>query len=549
MIEKLQRLTTPWRAALILVALVLSVPVLVVISSVTQPFSEAWQHLASTVLPDYIYNSLLLTFGVGLGTFLLGTSTAWLIATCDFPGRKIFEWALLLPMAMPAYIIAYTYTGLLDAGGPVQVGLREAFSWQYGDYWFPEIRSLGGAMCMLALVLYPYVYLMARASFVEQSRTLLEVSRTLGAGPWQSFLRVALPMARPAIVAGTSLAMMEALADYGTVQYFGISTFTTGIFRTWFGLGELQVAVQLASFLMLFVFALIVLERWSRRSQRFHLSSDVKRPASRRHLPRYSRWSATLCCLLPVMFGFVIPAAQLTWWSTQSLSIMWSLDFLFLARNTFGLALGAAALCLCLAIILGYGQRILGDPFSKTMARVASMGYAVPGTVIAVGVLLPLAWLDEQIDSFLFERFDWSVGLIFSGTVVAMLFAYAVRFMSLSLQAVEAGLSKIQPSLDDASRSLGHTPRQTLWKIHIPMLRVSLLTGLLLVFVDVLKELPATLILRPFNFNTLAVKAYELASDERLIDAAVPALMIVVIGLVPVILLIRTMQQAFAETR
>ncbi|MEH6590533.1 MAG: iron ABC transporter permease [Halioglobus sp.] len=529
-----------WRASLILVAAIISIPVLVVVASLLQPFSEVWLHLRETVLQDYVSNSLLLMLGVGLGTFTLGVSGAWLTAMCQFPGRRIFDWALLLPMAMPAYIIAYTYTGLLDFTGPIQTTIRDTWDLRYGDYWFPEIRSLGGAVCMLSLVLYPYVYLMTRVAFMEQSTAVLEASRSLGKGPWKTLFQVALPLARPAIVAGVSLALMETLADYGTVDYFGVSTFTTGIFRTWYGLGELRAAAQLSSMLLLFVFALVIMERWSRQRMRFHHNSAQARP---RRIT-LSGWRGLLCLgvvLTPVLLGFVLPAVQLAIWAASRWQDSLDAAFGSLVLNSFLLAAAASICCLLIALLLAYGKRLYPGKAEVSAVRVAGMGYAVPGTVIAVGVLIPFAWFDNQLDALMRHLFDYSSGLLLSGTVIALLFAYVVRFLSVSLQSVESGLTKIRPSIDESARSLGQPPMGVLRRIHLPILKGSVLTALLLVFVDVLKELPTTLILRPFNFNTLAVRTYELASDERLADAATPALAIVLIGLLPVIAMTRTM--------
>jgi len=532
--------TRLWRGGLVVVALVFAAPVLVVAASLVQPYGDVWQHLRETVLTDYIVNSLLLMLGVGCGTFLLGVSAAWLTAMCEFPGRRFFDWALLLPMAMPAYIIAYTYTGMLDYAGPVQTALRDAFDWNRGDYWFPQIRSLGGAICMLSLVLYPYVYLLVRLAFREQSTAVLEASRSLGRGPWRTLFTVALPMARPAVAAGISLALMETLADFGTVEYFGVSTFTTGIFRTWYGLGELTAAAQLASFLLLFVLALFGLERLSRANMRFHHTAARERP---RRIA-LGGWRAMACFSVAgtiLLAGFLLPAARLALWVATEWRGVLTLDFLALAGNSFLLA-AMASLCAVLAsLFLAYGKRLHPGPLESGAVRIATMGYAVPGTVIAVGVLIPAAWLDNRIDAWMLARFDISTGLLLSGTLAALVFAYVVRFLTVSLQSVEAGLARIRPSLDESARSLGSGPGAVLRRLHLPMLRGSLLTALLLVFVDVLKELPTTLILRPFNFNTLAVRTYELASDERLADAAAPALAIVLIGIIPVILLTRRM--------
>lgn len=534
-----RRVSHTWRALLLLTAAIIAVPVLVIVASLLQGYSPVWEHLLDTVLRDYVVNSLLLMLGVGLGTLLLGVTGAWLTAMCEFPGRRVFSWALLLPMAIPAYIIAYTYTGMLDYSGPVQSALRAQFGWGYGDYYFPAIRSLGGAVCMLSLVLYPYVYLLVRVAFSEQSTAVLEASRSLGKGPWATLFLVALPMARPALVAGTSLALMEALADYGTVDYFGVSAFTTGIFRTWYGLGELQTAAQLAAFLLLFVFALFLLEQSSRRRMRFHHGS-ARRQVHRLPLTGWRGWLAFAVALSILTAGFLLPALQLGSWAAARLADTDMAAFFTLVGSSFSLAAMASAVCLLIALLLGYGKRLHPGHLEQQAARVASMGYAVPGTVIAVGVLIPFAWLDNRVDSFMREHFDMSTGLLLSGTLAALVFAYVVRFLSVSLQTVDAGLARIRPSLDESARSLGHGPLSVLRRIHLPMLRGSLATALLLVFVDVLKELPTTLILRPFNFSTLAVRAHELASDERLADAALPALAIVLIGLLPVILMTRT---------
>lgn len=531
---------SPWSGGVLLVALLAALPVLVLVGYLFVPSGEVWAHLADTVLADYLLNSLWLMLGSGAGVLMIGVPAAWLTSMYRFPGRRLFEWALLLPMAIPAYIIAYTYTGLLDYAGPLQSLLRDLFGWGYGDYWFPQVRSLGGAITMLSLVLYPYVYLLCRAAFLEQSAAMLESGRTLGMGPWRTFGLVSLPMARPAIVAGLSLALMETLADYGTVQYFGVDTFTTGIFRTWFGLGESAVAAQLAALLLGFVFALIVLERWSRRQVRYHAPTQRPQAPPRQRLTGWTAGLAMLACLVPVGAGFLVPAGQLLYWSLTTAEAGLDSGFIELTLNSLSLALTSALVAVALALFLSYGKRLHPTRRIVAAVRLAGMGYAIPGTVIAIGVMLPFAWFDNQLDSWMRGRFGISTGLLLSGTLVALVFAYTVRFLSVSLQAVEAGLGKVKPSLDDAGRSLGLRPAGVLARIHLPLLKGTLLTALLLVFVDVLKELPTTLILRPFNFNTLAVRAYEMASDERLADAGLPALMIVAVGVLPVILLSRS---------
>lgn len=530
----------PWQAGVLLTTLVLAVPLLTVMSVAFFPASDVWQHLQDTVLKDYVLNSLGLAAGVSLGTLVLGVSTAWVTSVYEFPGRRCFAWALLLPMAIPAYIIAYTYTGMFDFAGPVQTWLRNRLGWSYGEYWFPEIRSLGGAITMLSLVLYPYVYMLARAAFLNQSVCVLEVSRTLGCGPWQSFFQVALPLARPAVVAGVALAVMETLADYGTVKYFGISTLTTGIFRTWFGLGDHIAATRLATLLMGFIFMLLALEHRSRRQARYHHTSTRYKSLPHHHLRGLPASLAFVTCFLPLFAGFLLPCSQLLLWGIRTAHMMVDTSFVVLTVNSLMLASSAAIISLMVALFLAYGRRLRGTYLVNSAVRFAAMGYAIPGTVLAVGVVIPFAWLDNSIDAWLREYLGISSGLLLSGTLFALLFAYTVRFLALALQTIEAGLGNIRPSMDESARSLGRGPMEVLVRVHIPVMRGSLLTALLLVFVDVLKELPATLVLRPFNFNTLAVRAFELASDERLADSSTAALAIVLVGIVPVILLSRS---------
>lgn len=522
-----------------MIAGLFSIPILTIVASLFTPFGDIWTHLYDTVLPDYIYNTVLLVLGVSVGVLSIGVTTAWLVARYRFPGRALFAWALLLPLAMPAYIIAYTWTGVLDYAGPLQSGLRDAFGWQQQDYWFPEIRSLGGAICMLSLVLYPYVYMLARVAFAELPPAAYEAARSLGIGSFRRFTRVALPLARPAIVTGLSLALMETVADYGTVQYFGVSTFTTGIFRVWFGMGDNTVAMQLSALLLTIVLTLILLERWSRRKARHFQPgrrSIYHQPES---LQGRWKWLAFTACLLPILLGFLLPALQLLQWSFLTAEEALNTDFIMLALRSLSLAGAAALITLVLALIVSYARRLKPNAAVRTSAQIASLGYAIPGAVIAVGVMLPFAWLDNRFDEFMRANFDLSTGLLLSGSIFILLFAYAVRFLAVSLQAVDNGLARIKPSMDDAARSLGESPAGILRRVHLPLLRGSLLAALLLVFVDVLKELPATLILRPFNFNTLSVRAFELASDERLSDAGLPSLLIVAIGILPVILISR----------
>ncbi|RUO49423.1 ABC transporter permease [Pseudidiomarina donghaiensis] len=533
-----------WRQfSLVATAVIIGVPLLVICWSVlqlatAQDFSTL-SHLWQTVVPEYIRHSLWLLIGVAFGVTTLGVGTAWLTTACRFPGQRLLSWALLLPLAMPAYITAYTYTGMLDFAGPVQSALRDWFGWSYGDYWFPQIRSLGGAIAVLSLVLFPYVYLITRATFLQQSATTLEAGRSLGLNPWQCFWRLAIPLARPAIVTGATLALMETLADYGTVQYFGVTTFTTGIFRTWYGLGDLQGALQLAAMLLVAVILLIFIERWSRSQARYDQRSN--RPAPPFELRGGKALLASIACWLPLVFGFILPALQLASWSIERSEVWLQASFWQLTFNSFWLAFLAALLVVVLALWLAYGRRQIPTRLVRTSVAFAGLGYAIPGLVIAVGLIMVLTSVDHGIIALSKAWFGYNPGLLLSGTVFALLFAYAVRFLSVSLQTIQAGLVEIRPSMDEAARIQGYTPFQVLRKIHLPLLRPSVFTALILVGVDVLKELPATLVLRPFDFNTLAVRAYEMAGDERLADAGPPALMMVLVGLIPVILLSRAM--------
>lgn len=533
-----------WSISQLLLAAVLALPLLTIIGSLAFPRPDTWRHLTDTVLADYVLNSLVLIAGVGAGTLFLALVPAWLVTMSRFPGSRTLEWALLLPMAMPAYIIAYSYTGMLDVAGPVQTFIRDAFGLGYGDYWFPAVRSLGGAIVMLSLVLYPYVYLLARTAFIEQSICVLEISRTLGHGPVTRFYRVALPLARPAIVAGLTLALMEALADYGTVQYFGVAVFTTGIFRTWFGLGDSIAAAQLSALLLVVVIALLWIERRSRRAaQYFHTSSRYS-ALTAQQLSGWRATAAVVTCVLPVAMGFLLPAGYLAWLASGTLASTLGADFWRLLWNSLSLAGVTALIALCLALFLTYGKRLHDTPLTRAVPRFLSLGYAVPGTVIAVGALLPFAWFDNRLDDLMRDWFGVSTGLLLTGTLFVLVFAYLVRFLAVAINTTESGLARIRPSMDEAAHSMGLGRFAVLRRIHVPMMRGTLMAAVLLVFVDVLKELPATLLLRPFNFNTLAVRTYELANEERLAEAAGPALAIVLVGIIPVIILSRLISRS-----
>jgi iron(III) transport system permease protein len=520
-----------WSVFTVGIALLLTSPLVVIIGSWLTPEAKIWQHLATTVLWSYIRNSLLLALGVGVGTAFLGVSTAWLVTMCRFPGRRILEWALLLPLAFPAYILAYTYTDFLQVSGPVQSFIRAVFEVRPRQYPFPDVRSLGGAIAMLTLALYPYVYLLARTAFLEGSTLLLEAAQSLRCNAWTSFLRVSLPLARSAIAGGLALALMEALSDFGTVDYFGVPTLTTGIYRTWFGMGERAAAAQLASCLLAFVLLVLWLERRSRRG--FEHSS---RGSRRNTLLTYSLTgtravSAVVFTVLPVLLGFVLPAFLLV---QMTLKVQQPLESAFWhqARNSVLLAVLTAFLAALLSVLLAYAVRVKPNRVNRLGVRLATLGYAVPGSVVAVSTLIAFGWLDRHLTNL-----TGSSALLLSGTMAGLIYAYLVRFLATSFNGIEAQLKTVTTSMDNAAQMLGYRSLAALRYIHLPLLRPSLLAALLVVFVEVIKELPATLIVRPFNLDTLAVRVYRLAADERLREAAPGALAIVLVSLLPVILL------------
>ena len=519
-----------WVATGVAVAGLLALPVAVLVAALFLPPGDSWDHLRATVLPEYVRTTAVLAATVLAGVVVVGTATAWAVTAYDFPGRRVLEWALLLPLAVPAYVIAYAYTDWLQFSGPVQSALRAAFGWSRADYWFPEVRSLGGAAAMFIFVLYPYVYLLARVAFLEQSPSLLEAGRTLGLTGRAAFFRVSLPLARPAIAGGAALALMETLADFGTVSYFGVQTFTTGIFRAWLSMGDRVSAARLAVMLLAFVAVVIMLERVARRRSRF---GDA-RPTARRQRRRIggARAAATIAmCSLPIVLGFALPALLLLQMAITSGDAQFGMRFVRLAANSTTVAAITSLLAVGLALFLAYAARISRSAVAGAVNRFAGLGYAIPGAVIAIGVLIPATRLDH-----LLADAGITSGLLFTGSIAALVYAYLIRFLAVALQAVESGLARVTPSMEDAARSLGMGAGETLARVHAPMLRSSLVTAALLVFVDVMKELPATFVMRPFDFDTLAVQAYNLAADERLAEASTASLAIVAVGLAPVIL-------------
>lgn len=517
-------------------------PIAAVLWLAFAPSGDIWSHLVSTVLPRYLANTAILMAGVAAGTLVIGTGTAWLVATCRFPGRSVLGWALVLPLAAPAYVVAFVYTDLLEYAGPVQRGLRAVTGWRTPqDYWFPEIRSKGGAIAVLTLVLYPYVYVLARTAFLQQSVGLLEAARTLGRGPWQSFRTVALPLARPALAVGTTLALMETLADFGAIHFFGVHTLTAGLFDVWLGMGSAAGAAQIALVMLVLVLALLWVERRARSARRFQSTTHRRSPRALHTLRGVRAAGAAVACGLPIALGFGVPAALLATYSVGRIgSGDWDGIFVY-AGNSLMLAGLAAVVVVALGAVLCLARRFAGGPVVAVLTRVAVAGYAIPGIVVALGVMIPLAAFDNAVDRWMKAMFGLPTGLLLSGTVFAVVLAYVVRFLAMGVGAAEAGLARITPSMEDAARTLGHTPRQAMLRVHLPLLRPSLAAGGLIALVEGLKELPATLLLRPFDFDTLATYVFQFASDERLEACAPGALMIVAAGILPVLILDRTM--------
>lgn len=512
--------------------------VAVVVAALTGGF-DTGLHLASTLLPRFAGNTLLLVALVALGTAVIGTVTAWLVTMTRFPGVRVLEYLLPLPLAFPAYVLAYAYTTLLSHPGPVQRSLREMTGWGPNDYWFPDIRSLPGAALMLIFVLYPYVYLLVRALFLSQSSSAWVAARTLGLGPWGAFLRVSLPMAWPAVAGGVLLAVMETIADVGTVFHFGVQTFATGIYQAWFSMGDRAAAAQLALCLLTVALALALAERGMRGKARFHDAGRRFERVDPAELRGGKAALAFLACAVPVMGGFLLPVVILFEMAIGSGQDVLSPRYLRLIGNSLMLAVLAAGLTVLAAVILRFNARLAPGPMAQGAVEVARLGYAVPGGVIALGILVPVAGFDNALDAYMRATFGISTGLLLSGSLAMLLFAYYVRFAAVAMNAVDAGLSAVPPNMHLVARTLGAAPAAVIGRLLLPMTTPAVLTAALIVFVDVMKELPATLIMRPFNFDTLAVQAFRLAADERLEGAAVPSLVIVGFGLIPVLLLMR----------
>ncbi len=516
------------------VAALVFLPILVIVLSWSSDQTSIWQHLIETQLSRLLGNTLTLVVGVGVSVMLLGVSLAWLTAMCEFPGRRWLDWLLMLPMAIPTYVVAFVFLGLFAYAGPVQTGLRALFGPQV---WFPDIRSTGGVILVMTTVLYPYVYMLARGAFMAQGREFTDSARLLNHTPLQAFWRVALPMARPAIVAGTALALMETLADFGAVSVFNFDTFTTAIYKSWFGFYSLPAAAQLASLLLLFVCVLLLLEQRSRGKGRLH-----QRPRQRGQgyvLEGWRAWGATLLCSTVVLLAFVLPVGQLLVWVTQIHASDFNARYIDLVTHTFSLGLIATSVVAVLAVLVALSQRFLGREKIGPLVRVAGLGYALPGSVLAVGIMLAFAFLDKHLINPLQGFFGWPVEQVLLGSLLALIVAYIIRFFSVAFGPVQSGLDRIRPSYQEAAHTLGASQWQVIRRVYIPLLAPSILTALLLVLVDVMKEMPATLLMRPFGWDTLAVRIYEMTSEGEWQRAALPAITLVLVSIPPVIILIR----------
>jgi len=496
------------------------IPFIYLGSSIFFPFNENWNHIIDNVLLDYFINSLSLAIGVGFLSFVMGTVTAWLTSVYDFPFRKLISWLLLMPLAMPAYIIAITYVGIID------------------NYNFlPDIRNLFGGIIMISLVVYPYVYILARGAFLEQSKELYENAQILGSSQLNIFLKISIPMARPAIILGVTLAAMEALADFGTVTFLGIPTFTTGIFRTWFGMNDTVTATQMATLFLSIVFIFVFLEQNSRKKIKYSENIKTQSILNYKKTSNKNSFIIILVCILPLLFGFIIPFLQLAYWSIFISNEIIDINFFQTVKSTLFLAFISAIVISLISVFVTYVKRLKPKSITNKFMEIITLGYAIPGPVIAIAVMIPLSSFDNYINQLLLKYFNISIGLFLSGTLFILIFAYCIRFLTVSSRTIKAGLDSVSIVTDEAAKSLGANNISLFFKIHFHMLKTPLLISFLVVFIDVMKELPLTSILRPFNFNTLSIKAFELASDERIADASSSAIMIVVAGIIPVIII------------
>jgi len=526
-----------WRFLPVLFFIFFISPVALVLSSLFGQYSENWSHLYNYVLSDYIINSFLLITGVSILTSLIGIVTSWLVTNFNFSGKKFFEWALILPLSVPPYILAYTYTGLFDASGSANTFLIEIFNLDKSTIIFPNIRNIYGAITVFSFTLYPYVYLICRMAFVNHSRSIIESGRVLGLSRFGAFFKLSIPLIRPAIIAGLALVIMETLSDFGAVDHFAIATFTTGIFRTWYGMYDLETAMQLASFLLIFITIVLFTERISRRKMSFTFENSLYKKTDILKLRGIKNLSAFVICFLPIFMGFLLPIIELINWSISYKLDFFNSKFIKTSMNSITLAFVAALLCSMFALIINYSIRFQKNSFLSFLSTSLSLGYAFPGLILAVGIIQLLTF----VDSLLITQ---SLGLILTGSILGLIIAYIIKSYAMASSTIDSSYQRISTYVDDVSKTLGITGWKMLFKIHFPLIKTGVLTSTLLVISEVIKELPATLILRPFNFDTLAVSAYIYASEERMFEAAAPSIAIVMVGLLPIYFLSRMIRES-----
>ena len=519
----------PWRVAPYFMLVIFVLPILIVISSIFGEWSENWSHLYEYVLFDYIYNSSVLVIGVLFFAFILGTTSAWLVTSYQFPGKDFLEWALILPLAIPSYILAYTFTGLFDTYGTVNIMMRDLLSLEENISLFPNVRNIYGAIIVFSFTLYPYVYLVTRSAFLNQSQSMLEAGRLLGLNNIQIFYKLGIPIIRPAIIGGLMLVAMETLSDFGAVEHFAIQTFTTGIFRTWYGMYDIKTAMQLASMLLVFVGLFVMLEKYTRDNAKYTSKSSTYKPKKLKKLTGHKGFLVSVFCFLPIFVGFILPISELSIWMFSYNLNFFDQKFLMTASNTLFLGIISAILCSILALIMNFLIRLDNNKFNRIIGSLLSLGYAVPGLILAVGIVQLFVWLDRSV----FSGSD----IVLTGSLIGLIVAYVIKSYALSNSAIESGYERISITLDESARTLKTGDFGLLSKIHFPLLKTSMLTSILIVISEVVKELPATLILRPFNYETLAVSTYIYAAEERMIQASAPAVAIVLIGLIPIIIL------------
>ena len=530
------RIFSFWRILPTLTFVLFVSPLVIVLLSLTGDYSDNWTHLYNFVLGDYITNSIFLVLGVGFVSLIIGTSSAWIITKYDFFGRRILEWALILPLAIPPYILAYTFTGLFDDYGSANEFIRWIFNLDSSFVFFPNVRNIFGAIIVFAFTLYPYIYLISRASFLNQSKTLTDAGRILGLGGYRIFINLGLPMIRPAVIAGLMLVIMETLSDFGAVDHFAIQTFTTGIFRTWYGMYDLHTAMQLASLLLLFIIVFLVLERSSRMNAAYTSPVSNANSSSSKKLNGSKSFLCFIGCFIPIFIGFILPIIELSRWAFAYNTGFFNESFFIQAKNTILIALMASIVCTVIAFTINFSVRHTNVIFLKRINPFLSVGYGVPGLILAVGIVQMFTYLDKGI----FIGFDF----VLTGSLFGLLLAYLIKSYALSNSTIESGFERLSNRLDDSARVLKSSGWNLLLRVHFPLMKTSLLTSILLVMSEVVKELPATLILRPFNFDTLAVSTYIYAAEERMFEAASPAIAIVVIGLIPIIILTKMIKDS-----